>query len=216
MIKDNVTKVRERILLACSRGNRDPSGISLVAVSKGRTVEDIKEVIACGLSNIGENKVQEALLKYQSFKDVKWHMIGHLQTNKVKDAVKVFDLIESVDSLHLASVINTEAAKINKSQDVLLEVKISPEATKFGLNPDDLPEVFKEIRKLSNVRIKGLMGIAPLLDRQEDARPYFRMLRELKAKVDEKMLLSMGMTDDFEVAIEEGADIIRIGRGIFE
>jgi len=216
MIKNNVLKVRERIFAACLKVNRDTCGINLVFVSKGRPIDDIKEAIACGLRDIGENKVQEALLKYPSFKDAKWHMIGHLQSNKVKDAVKIFDLIQSVDTFDLALAINKEALKINKIQDVLLEVKVSPEATKFGLKPNELSDAFNEIRKLANVRIKGLMAIAPLVNRAEEARPYFKMLRELRDKVNGNMILSMGMTDDFEVAIEEGADIIRIGRGIFE
>jgi len=216
MIEDNVIKVRKRILAACSKVGRDPSRINLIAVSKGRTVEEIKEALACGLTEIGENKVQEVLLKYPYFKNIKWHMIGHLQSNKVRDAVKIFDLIQSLDSFDLALTINKEALRINKIQDVLLEVKISPEATKFGLKPDEFPGVFEEIRKLANLKIKGLMAIAPLVDKPEDARSYFKILRKLRDRVDKGIFLSMGMTDDFEVAIEEGADIIRVGRAIFE
>jgi pyridoxal phosphate enzyme (YggS family) len=150
-------------------------------------------------------------------------MVGHLQTNKVKDAVKIFDLIQSVDSLHLAEEIDKQAAKINKIQDILIEVKTSPEATKFGLQLEVVIEVIKGITKLKNLNIKGLMTIAPIVDNPEKARPYFRLLRELGDKINESRItnhesriLSMGMTDDFEVAIEEGANMVRLGRAIFD
>jgi pyridoxal phosphate enzyme (YggS family) len=150
-------------------------------------------------------------------------MVGHLQTNKVKDAVKIFGLIQSVDSLHLAREIDRQAAKINKIQDILIEVKTSPEATKFGLKPDEAVEVMKEIAELKNISIKGLMTIAPIVDNPGKTRPYFRLLRELRDKINELrtpnselQTLSMGMTDDFEVAIEEGSNMVRVGRAIFE
>jgi pyridoxal phosphate enzyme (YggS family) len=149
-------------------------------------------------------------------------MVGHLQANKVKYAVKLFDLIQSVDSLRLAEEINKESAKINKIQDILLEVKTSPEATKFGLMSEGAVEVIKEISRLKNIRIQGLMTIAPIVDNPQLARPYFRMLRDLRDKICQLPfanyhlpILSMGMTDDFEVAIEEGATMVRIGRAIF-
>ena len=229
--RENLLKIKERISSACSGINRDPSSITIVAVSKGRTVEQIQEVIESGvITDIGENRVQEALIKYKelgtcepwNLRTIKWHMVGHLQTNKVKDALNLFDLIQSVDSLDLAQEIDKQAAKIHKIQDILIEVKTSPEATKFGLKPDETIEVIKEMAKFKNVNIKGLMTIAPVVDNPEKTRPYFRMLKELKDRINELNepsglnVLSMGMTDDFEVAIEEGADMVRLGRAIFE
>ena len=223
MIKENVLEVRRRIEAACLRAKRDPASVKLVAVSKGRSIERIKEVHLTGIVDFGENKVQEALLKYEEKLAVQWHMIGHLQTNKAKEAVKIFDLIHSVDSLRLAEEIDKQAAKINKIQNVLIEVKTSPEATKFGIEPDQVAEVIKEIAKLKNINIQGLMTIAPLVSIQEESRPYFRTLRELRDKINQSSVignplsvLSMGMTDDFEIAIEEGSEIVRIGRALFE
>jgi pyridoxal phosphate enzyme (YggS family) len=149
-------------------------------------------------------------------------MVGHLQTNKVKEAVKIFDLIHSVDSLYLAREIDKQAATVNKIPGILLQVKTSPEATKFGVKPEETIELIKEIAKLKNVKIRGLMTIGPAVDNPEKARPYFRVLRELKDKINdlrftscELRILSMGMSDDFEIAIEEGATMIRLGRVIF-
>ena len=244
MIKDNILKVKERISLVCAKVNRDPADIAIVAVSKGRDAAEIEEAIAAGITDIGENRTREALDKYKELQAsatkigglakqvgkpnsglpaIKWHMVGHLQTNKVKDAVKVFDLIHSVDSVELAREINKQAAKINKVQAILIEVKTSPEESKFGFGPQGLEVVLTEITSLKNINIKGLMTIAPLADNPEKARPYFRRLRELRDGInaisDKRCAirdLSMGMTDDFEVAIEEGATMIRIGRAIFE
>ena len=230
MIRENVVRINERISEAYSKIKREPRQIVIVAVSKNRSVEEIKEAIEAGITDIGENKVQEALLKFNVLQAsqyagrIKWHMVGHLQSNKAKDAVRIFDLIQSVDSLHLAQELNKQAAKLNKVQDILIEIKTSPEATKFGLKPEETIEVTEKISKLANVRINGLMTIAPLLGDAEKVRPYFRQLKELSEKVSGqlanritgKLILSMGMTDDFEIAIEEGADMVRIGRAIFE
>jgi len=220
-VKENIFRIKERI----------PDSVTIVAVSKGRTVEQIREAVAAGITDIGENRVQEAIVKQsssgaqelRSSGALRWHMVGHLQTNKVKEAVKIFDLIHSVESLRLAAEIDKQAAKINKVQDILLEVKTSTEATKFGLKPKDTIEVIKVAAKFKNINIKGLMTIAPLLDNAEKSRPYFRMLRELKDKINELRtlnselnILSMGMTDDYEVAIEEGSNMVRLGRAIFE
>jgi hypothetical protein len=154
---------------------------------------------------------------------VKWHMVGHLQTNKVKEAVKFFACIQSVDSLRLAKEIDAQAAKIGKIQDIMLEVKTSPEATKFGLRPQEVLGASEEFARSRNLRVLGLMTIAPLLDDPEQARPYFRKLRGLRDEIDRLSVfgyrlsvLSMGMTDDFEVAIEEGSTMVRLGRAIFE
>ena len=230
MIKDNIERINKRISAVCARCNRRFDEITILAASKGRPVAEVKQVIASHIADIGENRVQEALYKYYELPitncqlpNIKLHMVGHLQTNKAKDAVKIFDLIHSVDSLRLAREINTQASRVNKIQDILLEIKTSPEETKYGLKPEEAIEAVKDISELKNINIRGLMTIAPLLDNAEQARPYFRILRELKDKVNELRVtgcelrvLSMGMSDDFEVAIEEGATMVRLGRAIFE
>lgn len=225
MIRENVLEVRERIAAACLRVKRDPDTVKLIAVTKNRSIEEIKEAIAAGVTDLGENRVQEALLKYEALKGpaTEWHMVGHLQTNKVKEAVRVFDLIHSVDSPRLAEEIDKQAAKINKIQDILVEVKTSAEATKFGLKPDAATGFIQEISGLKNINMMGLMTIAPVVGNPEQARPYFRELKDLRDNINLSSvlcsplsILSMGMTDDFEIAIEEGADIVRVGRAIFE
>lgn len=211
--------------MACSKANRNPDEISIVAVTKNRTSQEIKEAIAAGIGDIGENRVQEALGKYNDItsQGIKWHMVGHLQTNKAKEAVNIFDLIHSVDSLRLALEIDKRATKINKIQDVLIEIKTSSEATKFGLIPEDALEAIRGISRLGHIAIKGLMTIAPIAGSPQEARPYFRRLRELRDEINQLLapgcqlqILSMGMTDDFEAAIEEGSNMIRLGRAIFE
>jgi len=209
-------EVRRGIESACFKAKRDPDTVKLVAVSKNRSIEEIREVSLAGITAFGENRVQEALSKYEAKLPIQWHMVGHLQTNKVKEAVKIFDLIQSVDSLRLAQEIDKQAAGINKIQEILLEVKTSAEKTKFGLPPDELPGFLKAARELKNISVQGLMTIAPLVNDPQEARPYFRILKELKNRVDPEFILSMGMTGDFQVAIEEGADIVRVGRAIFE
>jgi len=215
MIKENVERVRQRIAQASTKIKADPDKITIVCVTKGRTMAQIQEAVESGLKKIGENRVQEALEKYKEIPGVEWHMIGHLQSNKVKDAVKIFSLIHSVDSINLTKEIDKQAAKINKIQDILLEVKTSPEPSKLGINPEILDDVIAKIKEFKNINIKGLMTIAPLVDNANDARPYFAKLRQLRDKLNPHWLLSMGMSDDFQVAIEEGADIVRIGRAIF-
>jgi len=242
MIKENVSRIRQRILKVCSKINQDAGKITIIAVSKGRALEQIREAVEAGISDIGENRVQEALLKYNQLvgfrfsvfgsrrtpntehrTPIKWHMVGHLQTNKVKDAVKIFDLIQSIDSMRLAEEIDKEAAKINKIQDILIEIKTSPEESKFGLKADEAIKVITGLTKFKNINIKGLMTIAPIVDNPEKTRPYFRMLRELRNMINgsavmgyELGVLSMGMTDDFEIALEEGSNMVRLGRAIFE
>lgn len=229
MIKDNILKIKGRVKSVCSKINIDPNSIIIVCVSKNRTVEQIKEVISSGLTNIGENRVQEALLKFNDLRLVRGdkpicrHLVGHLQTNKAKEAVGIFDLIHSVDSRHLAEEINKQAARINKVQEILVEVKTSPEAAKSGIKPEKTVEFVQEISRLTNIRVIGLMTIAPLVDDPQNSRPYFRALRELRDRINERSALScqlsalsMGMTDDFEIAIEEGSNMIRLGRAIFD
>lgn len=229
MIAENILKLRERINFICSTLSKAPAAIKIVAVSKGRKIEEIKQVVQSGIDDIGENRVQEGAWKHQGLcvdsqcLDTRWHLVGHLQTNKAKEAVKIFDLIQSVDSLYLAQEIARQAAKINKIQDVLIQVKTSAEATKFGLKPEAVVEITREIARLQNIKIRGLMTIAPLMDNPEKTRPYFRMLKEifdglnnLEATAQGLEILSMGMSDDFKVAVEEGSNMLRLGRAIFE
>ncbi len=216
MIKENIERVRGRIAQVCTRIKADPDKITVICVTKGRSFVQIQEAISFGLKDIGENRVQEALEKYEQIPGLTWHMIGHLQSNKVKEALKIFDLIHSVDTVSLAQEINQQAVRINKIQDVFLEVKTSGEAAKFGFSPQALSDTCAEIIKLKNIKIKGLMTIAPVVSDAKEARPYFAQLRQLRDKLNPGWLLSMGMSDDFQAAIEEGADIIRLGRAIFE
>ncbi len=216
MIKENIEKVRQSVFRTCARINVDPGKVTIVCVAKGRGVEEILEVISSGINHIGENRVQESIQKQRLIPLAQWQMVGHLQTNKVRDALKIFDLIHSVDSISLAREINQQAFKMNKIQDILLEVKTSPEVRKFGFKPELLAKACEEIAKFENIKIKGLMTIAPQLDYANETRPYFSKLRQLRDQLNPGWLLSMGMSSDFEAAIEEGADIIRLGRAIFE
>jgi hypothetical protein len=232
-IEENIRKIKDRIAQASQRVGRNPSEIRLVCVTKEADVGQIKEAIRAGITEIGENRVQDALKKYNYFTryltpntkhltPIKWHMVGHLQTNKIKSAIKIFDLIHSVDSLRLAEEINRQANRINKIQDILIQVNTSLELTKFGLKPNEAIEVIKEVAKFKNINIKGLMTIAPIVDNPEKTRPYFKILKDLRDELNELRVtsyelrvLSMGMSQDFEVAIEEGANMLRIGRAIF-
>jgi PLP dependent protein len=216
MIKENIEKLRQRILAACARVNADPAGIKILCVTKGRGVEEIKQAIGLGLDCLGENRVQEAAEKFPQLPRAHWEMIGHLQSNKVKEALKIFELIHSVDSISLAQEIDRQAARINKLQGVFLEVKTSPEPSKGGFDPEQLTGSLEQILKFKQLDIKGLMTISPPVDKPELARPYFAKLRQLRDKINPAWLLSMGMSDDYEAAIAEGADIIRLGRVIFE
>lgn len=229
MIRDNILKIREEIASICSRIKRKSDEITIMAVAKNRSAAQIKDAIDAGIYDIGENRVQEAVSKFNDLqsaiedKQLRLHMVGHLQTNKVKQAVKMFACIQSVDTLSLALEINKQAAKINKLQGVMLEVKTSPEATKFGFNPQELLGAIGELARLENLKVSGLMTIAPLLDEPAQSRSYFRELRELKNEINRQSVLgyeisalSMGMTDDFTVAIEEGSTMVRLGRAIFE
>jgi len=223
MIPENILAVRRRAALACSRvriGHHQV--VTIVAVSKNRASAEIEEAVRAGITDIGENRVQEAVLKYQPYPAVKWHMLGHLQTNKVKEAIRIFGLIHSVDSVSLAREIDKQATRIGKVQDILIEIKISPEPSKLGLAPGNSIGALREMAVLKNINIRGLMTIAPIVDESERARPYFRQLRELRDRIDSLNILSnkldilsMGMSDDFETAIEEGSNMIRIGRAIF-
>lgn len=221
-IKENLENIRHRIKKTGQKVGRNPSEIELVVVTKSVNLAQIKEAVSAGVDIIGENRVQEAKEKFSQIKDchLKWHLIGHLQKNKVKKAIEIFDLIQSVDSLELAQEIDTKAAQINKMMDILIQINVSGEESKFGLSPALAIEIIQEISKFKNIRIKGLMTIAPLVSNPEDARPFFRALAQLKDKIPEignvqMKYLSMGMSNDFEVAIEEGSNMVRIGRLIF-
>lgn len=222
-IKNNLETINKKIKKAALKVNRNFREVKLVAVTKTATIEQIKEAISTGVKIIGENKVQEAKEKYQILTaDIEWHLVGHLQTNKVKYAIEIFDFIHSVDSIKLAKEIDKRSLQFGKITNVLVEVNISGEETKYGIKPEQVEPFLKEISEFSRIRVRGLMTIAPIVEDKEEVRPYFRKLRELSKEIKSKNIknvkmdhLSMGMTDDFEVAIEEGANMVRIGRGIF-
>lgn len=217
MVRENLARVKERIKTASERRNRDPAGIKLVVVTKEAETDQIREIVEAGATDIGENRVKDALLKKELFDShvLTWHMIGHLQSKKAKAAVKIFSIIHSVDTVKLAYIIDTEAKKNNKVQDILVEVNTSGEESKFGVKPGELGKFLEETGSLKHINIRGLMTMAPLADEAEIARPYFKKLKELADKYRLKEL-SMGMTQDFEVAIEEGATMVRIGSAIFK
>jgi pyridoxal phosphate enzyme (YggS family) len=222
-IADNLRTVVDRIDSAAKRSGRDIPSVKLVVVSKTVDVDRIHEAVAAGALILGENRVQEAKEKIEKLGPIaSWHLIGHLQTNKAKYAVKLFYLIHSVDSLELAKEIDKQAAKIGKVQNVLIEVSIAGEASKAGVASEHALALIKGAAKLKNISIKGLMTMPPFSDRPEDSRPYFKKLRELSENVARENILgvsmkelSMGMSGDFEVAIEEGSTMVRVGTAIF-
>jgi pyridoxal phosphate enzyme (YggS family) len=222
-VRDNLVRVLERIDLAAKRAGRDPEEIKLVAVSKTVDVGRIREAIEAGVTTLGENYVQEAREKIQEIgHGIQWHMIGHLQTNKAKYVVTLFDYIHSIDSISLAREIDRRAARKGKSVRGLVEVNLSGEASKFGIGPDEAMNLIRQIASLKNISIEGLMTMPPFFDAPEKARPYFVRLRELRDRIQEEGIegirmdeLSMGMSGDFEAAIEEGATMIRVGTAIF-
>jgi pyridoxal phosphate enzyme (YggS family) len=245
MMKDNINDIEQRIQAACERAGRKRSGVTLIAVSKTKPNEKVKEAYDLGMRHFGENKVQELVQKYDDlqnhFEDnVSWHLIGHLQRNKVKYIVNKAVLIHSVDSLRLAQQIEEDASKNEIICDILIEVNIAGEDTKFGVSTEEVFPLILEINGLPHIRIRGLMTIAPYVENPEKNRDYFRKLRELYIDIKTKNIdnigdgknsnenksnlkkmsehfdiLSMGMTGDFEVAIEEGATMARVGTGIF-
>jgi len=214
-IAQRLEHVRLRIAAACLRSGRSAQEITLVAVCKGFPPAAIKEAVLAGVRHLGENRVQEAEAKRPELSglpsDVLWHMVGHLQTNKVKTALNLFDIIQSVDSLHLAEAISRRAPR---AVPVFLEVNVAGEPTKYGFSLQELPRAAKTIARLPNLDVRGLMTVAPLASEQQEVRPVFRRLREMAHSLGLRDL-SMGMTDDFEVAVEEGATHLRIGRAIF-
>jgi pyridoxal phosphate enzyme (YggS family) len=220
-IADSYSQIKGRIEGACHRAGRDPSGILLLPVSKGQPAEAVEAAASLGLRVFGENKVQEAKAKIPLCSSkLQWHMIGHLQSNKSRDAAQFFSMIESVDSLELAMELNKWAEKLSRRIPILLEVNVAGEASKFGFKPNDVLSSVNEINALPRLEVQGLMTIAPYSPDPERARPFFKGLRELRDKCNERLgaplpHLSMGMSGDFEVAIEEGATMVRIGTAIF-
>jgi pyridoxal phosphate enzyme (YggS family) len=214
-IATNLERVRERLARAAERAGRRPDDVLLIAVSKTVDVERIRAGVAAGVTALGENRVQEAKAKIAELgRPAAWHLIGHLQTNKVKDALPLFDVIHSLDRLELAREIERRAAARGQAVDALLQVNVAAEASKGGVGPDAVGETLDAIGKLAHVRVRGLMTIPPEVERAEDSRPWFRRLREL-AERHGLPELSMGMSGDFEVAVEEGATMVRVGTAIF-
>ena len=214
-LTERLARVRQRISTACERSGRSPAEITLIAVTKGFPASVDLEAVDSGITDIGENRLQEAQSKFAEFgalpPSVTKHMLGHLQTNKVKAVVELFDIIHSVDSLHLAEAISQ---RTQHPCPVFLEVNVAGESSKFGFSLEKLPDAFRTISELPNLEVRGLMTVAPIVDDPHDVRPVFRQLRE-SAEGLGLSELSMGMTSDFEVAIEEGATHVRIGRALF-
>jgi len=221
-VRDNVLEVRDRMARAAERALRDPSDVLLVAVTKTVPPERIVECIVAGVSDIGENRIQEAERKLGDLPPVRKHMVGHLQRNKVPKALDLFDMIQSVDSPRLAREVSKRAGAADRVMDVLVEVNTSGEASKYGFDPDEAVDRIGELADLDGIRIRGLMTVGAFEQDPDDVRPAFRTLRSIRDSVEEAVIpgvsmdhLSMGMTNDFEVAIEEGATIVRVGRAIF-
>lgn len=222
---NNLKEIYGKMARALMRAGREPSEVKLIAVTKTVDIDLVRKAVDIGLREFGENRVQEAQKKIESTElsvmteRTHWHLIGHLQKNKVKTAVGLFDLIHSVDSLELAEEIDSQAAKINKKQRVLIQVKLSEEETKQGVAEKDLFDLVRKSTALENVKLEGLMTLPPFFEEPERARPYFRKLSELRKEAEKKGFrlpeLSMGMSNDFEVAIEEGATMVRVGTAIF-
>ncbi len=223
MIQENLQVVQKNISAACTRSGRSETAVKLIAVSKTKPVAMLREAYDAGCRDFGENKVQELVEKFEQMpKDIRWHMIGHLQRNKVKYIVDKVWLIHSVDSLRLAEEISKEAVRKNVNVSILVEVNVAGEESKFGVTTQDAVSLVEEIAKLPNIVIKGLMTIAPYVENSEENRLYFAKLMQIYVDIIHKNIdnvfmeeLSMGMTGDYEVAIEEGATYIRVGTGIF-
>lgn len=223
MVADNLKKVKENIAEACRKAGRDPGKVTLIAVSKTKPVELLREAYDAGARCFGENKVQEIMDKYPQLPaDIQWHMIGHLQRNKVKYIVDKVKMIHSVDSLRLAETIEQEASKRGVQVPVLLEVNVAQEESKFGLKTDEVLPLAEAVSAFPHIKIQGLMTIAPYVDDPEENRGIFRQLKKLSVDIEAKNInnvtmsvLSMGMTGDYQVAVQEGATMVRVGTGIF-
>ena len=222
-IRENIDVIKAKIAKAAEKAGRNPEDVLLLAVTKTIDVERIREAVDYGLYELGENKVQEIMDKCEVIdRPVQWHMIGHLQTNKVKYIIDKVKLIHSVDSLKLAEEINKKAAKAGRVIVVLAEINVADEESKFGITCDMAEDFIRQISLMENIRIRGLMTVAPFVENGEENRPIFARLRQLLVDINDKKIdnvnmdiLSMGMTGDYEVAVEEGATIVRVGTGIF-
>lgn len=223
MLEENLKAVEEKIVAACERAGRKRGDVTLLAVGKTKPAAMIKQLYDLGVRDFGENKVQELSEKYAVLpRDISWHMIGHLQRNKVRQLLEKASLIHSVDSLRLAQTIDDEAGKKGISSDILIEVNVAGEETKYGFSPDEVSEAVNKISLLKNLRVKGLMTIAPYVTNPEENRPVFAALRKISVDIGSKNIdnvsmdiLSMGMSGDYEVAIEEGATVVRVGTALF-
>jgi pyridoxal phosphate enzyme (YggS family) len=223
MIKRNLDAIVDRINAAAARAGRDPADIRIIGVTKTVEPERIRAAYECGITDFGENRVQELLKKADTLDvDCMWHLIGHLQTNKVKYIIDKVGLIHSLDSMELAQEISRRAGKAGRTIDALVQVNVAGEASKFGISPEEAPGFIREVSRLGNIRIKGLMTIAPLCDDPEEVRWVFAGLGKLRIDISRENIdnvdmtcLSMGMSNDFEVAIEEGANMVRIGTALF-
>jgi len=223
-IKENIDSVLEKVSAAALRSGRNPEDITVIAVSKTVDADRAREAVECGLINLGENRVQELISKYEQLSDmdVKWHLIGHLQKNKVKYIIDKVEIIHSVEDLELANEINKRALQHNITANVLIELNIGEEESKFGINEESVYEFVSSMEQFENIKVSGLMTVAPYSENPEDIRWVFRKMKEIfdkisgmKLKNTEMKFLSMGMTNDYEIAIEEGANIVRIGTAIF-
>lgn len=227
MLHDALESVRQRIRQACQRSGRDPASVTLVCVTKGIPHEVVRTAVSCGVAELGENRVQEARAKHAVLqaaglrRPIRWHLVGHLQRNKAKHAVELFSTIHSVDSIDLAEELERQASKQDRTIEVFLQVNVSAEATKYGCDPEATAGLARKLVQLPSLQLRGLMTLAPFVEDPEHTRRYFRDLRGLRDGLQQQvsagpLQLSMGMSQDFEVAIEEGADVVRIGTAIFK
>ncbi len=224
MIKERLKEVQENIASAKARRSPDKQqDVLLIAVTKNHDIHAMREAIDAGVTDIGENRIQEAKEKFETLdRDVTWHLIGHLQTNKAKQAVKIFDIIHSIDSLHLAEAVNNAAANIGKVQKVLVQVNLAKEDSKSGIYAEDMEELLHKVDEMPNLQLMGLMCIAPNYEDVEECRPLFAKMYKIFNRVKEMtfqtaniLYLSMGMTHDYQIAVEEGSNMVRVGTGIF-
>ena len=223
MVRENMEDVKERIRVACGRAGRPQNDVTLIAVSKTKPLELVREAYEAGARDFGENKVQDLLDRIDALpSDIRWHMIGHLQRNKVKYIIGKVAMIHSVDSLRLAEEIGRESVKHQVDTDILIEVNVAGEESKFGVSVEEAPQLVEDISRMPAVHVRGLMTIAPFVENAEENRQYFRKLKQLSVDIERKNIdnvnmtaLSMGMTGDYSVAIEEGATCVRVGTGIF-
>ncbi|HOD12514.1 MAG TPA: YggS family pyridoxal phosphate-dependent enzyme [Candidatus Omnitrophota bacterium] len=225
MIRENIDRIRASVADICRSADRDPQEIVIIGVTKYSDIQSIQQAVDAGLQHIAENRLQQAVAKYSNFGHITRHMIGHLQTNKVKQAVQLFDMIQSVDSLDLAKEIDRQCARIHRTIDVLLQVNTSGEAQKFGVAPDHAADLLKHLEGCPTVHVKGLMTIGPLTQDKIEIRGCFRRLHDIFQEMEQDFrgsknicmqYLSMGMSDDYPIALEEGANMLRIGRAIFQ